>query len=156
MRLTKETDYGLLVLTHLAGLPAGETVSVRQVADHYGLSDRFLANIVHKLANAKILESRRGANGGIRLGSSGRETTVRRVVEALEGPIELFSCESPANPCEQHALCAMHEFWGEVQQALLRKLETTTVADLAVGHARARTIPAAELTLPMAAVAAAK
>ncbi|MBZ0253607.1 MAG: Rrf2 family transcriptional regulator, partial [Candidatus Methylomirabilis sp.] len=144
-------------LTHLAGLAPAETVSVRQVADHYGLSERFLANIVHKLANVKMVESRRGAGGGIRLGRPSQEITVRQVVEALEGPVELFSCESPASPCEQHALCAMHEFWGDVQSSLLRKLETTTVADFVRGDGRGvRTIPAAEVMMPPAAFAAAK
>ncbi|MCA9773954.1 MAG: Rrf2 family transcriptional regulator [Myxococcales bacterium] len=131
MKLTKETDYGLLLLTHLAELAPMETVSVRQVAEHYGLSERFLANIVHKLANVKIVHSRRGANGGIRLGRPSSEVTVREVVEALEGPIELFTCESDIHPCEHTELCTMREFWGSVQHDLLGRLERTTVSDFA-------------------------
>src|SRR5215204_1758076 len=51
--LSKKTDYALLILSHLHDRPEGD--SAREIADRFGLSKAFLANILKELCQKGFL-----------------------------------------------------------------------------------------------------
>ena len=60
--LSRKTDYALLILSHLSERPAGG--SAREIADRFGLSKAFLANILKELCQKGFVSSHRGVKGG--------------------------------------------------------------------------------------------
>ena len=67
LRITKQTDYAIMLTAHLAELPSGEVLSARQAADWSGLPLPMVSKILKALAKEQIVESHRGAGGGYRL-----------------------------------------------------------------------------------------
>lgn len=67
------TDYGLHTLMFLAA-HREKLCSVREVADHYGVSYNHLVKVVHRLAGFGYVESIKGKGGGIRLAKAQKNT----------------------------------------------------------------------------------
>lgn len=66
MRLAEYTDYTLRVLMYCAARP-GQLVTIRELAEHHGLSRNHLMKIVTDLGRQGVLETARGRGGGLRL-----------------------------------------------------------------------------------------
>lgn len=95
IQLTKRTEYGLIALVHLAD-KEGAFVSVREIADHYPVPKRLLAEVLKDLARAELLESARGKDGGYALRQRPEHITLAQIVAALEGRPSISSCETDA------------------------------------------------------------
>lgn len=92
MDLSRKTDYALRMVAELVE-HEGQIVSVRVAAENRGVPYSFARSIQRDLAHAGIIESTRGSRGGMRLLMDPKKTTVRSVVEALQGPIKISACE---------------------------------------------------------------
>ena len=101
LQITKRVDYSLIALTHLAIHP-GERFSARELAETYKLSKTLMANVLKALTRGELVHSVRGTKGGYELALDPKDIPVGRVVELLEGPLQLASCvgESPTEPME--------------------------------------------------------
>jgi Rrf2 family nitric oxide-sensitive transcriptional repressor len=67
MQLTLFTDYALRSLIFLAAHPERSS-SVKEIAEHYGISRNHLVKIIHKMATLGLIETSKGKGGGVRLG----------------------------------------------------------------------------------------
>ena len=130
MKLTKATDYALIILSQLAMLEPGVNTNVKKVAGSSGIPERFLAIIVHRLSTSGIINSTKGMNGGIRLGRPGSEITLRDVVEAIEGRIGFVECQKQIGLCSLEDNCVTKPFWDAVHEKFLLSLSGTTIEDL--------------------------
>src|SRR3954452_23901723 len=88
--VSKKTDYAILILSHLADRPAGG--SAREIADRFGLSKAFLANILKELHQKGFLTSHRGVKGGYSLSRSADRITLAELLGALEDGWKLTTC----------------------------------------------------------------
>ena len=59
MKLKKATDYAFVILAHLGTIPDGKSTNSKEVAKKCKIPERFLANIVHSLSKAGIIETRK-------------------------------------------------------------------------------------------------
>ncbi len=130
MKLTKASDYALILLSHLAKQEPGINTSVKRVASACGVPERFLAIIVHRLSTQGLLISVKGMNGGIRLGRNSKEITLRDVVEAMEGPIGFVECQRLIGACSLEDHCTTKPFWDAVHENIVRSMSATTIEDL--------------------------
>lgn len=99
IQLTKRTEYGLIALVHLAD-KGGAFVSVREIADHYPVPKRLLAEVLKDLARAELVESARGKDGGYALRRAPEHITLAHIVAALEGRPSVSSCDSTHAPAD--------------------------------------------------------
>ena len=81
------------------------------------------------------MDSRSGPNGGCRLAKPAHEITVGDVVRALDGDPRPGHCLEEGHDNEQAdcwgtSTCAMREVWLELQAAMNRVLDSSTIADL--------------------------
>ena len=133
LQLTKRTEYGLIALTHLA-VREGEVTSAREISERFPVPPRLLAQVLKSLSRANLVESRRGAQGGYSLARSADEITVGDVVEALEGPPTLTSCEStvedPSGPCGVESVCPIRNPITNLRTGIWDLLQRTTLRDL--------------------------
>ena len=68
LKLSKKTDYAIILLTHLGGQI--DPVSAQEVASFYKLPYPMVANILKQLVSSGLIKSNRGQNGGYVLGRS--------------------------------------------------------------------------------------
>lgn len=66
--------------------PTGRPTSARKIAEKYGLSERFLTQVLQRLRRFGIVETARGSFGGFRLIADPAELTLGLVVAAAETP----------------------------------------------------------------------
>ncbi len=64
--------------------PTGRPTSARKIAQKYGLSERFLTQVLQRLRRFGIVETERGSFGGFRLIADPAELTLGFVVAAAE------------------------------------------------------------------------
>jgi Rrf2 family protein len=99
LSLTKKTEYALISLGYLAERP-GKTIAAREVAEAYNMPGPLVMNILKTLHHANLISSTRGTKGGYRLTADLAATSLRQLIEALEGPVYLTECVGPkAAPC---------------------------------------------------------
>ncbi|MGB5586404.1 MAG: Rrf2 family transcriptional regulator, partial [Gammaproteobacteria bacterium] len=135
MRLTVFTDYALRVLMYLAVNPE-QRVTIRDVAEGYGISRNHLMKVVNKLTRAELVDASRGVNGGLRLARAPEEITIGEVVRKTEDEIALVECFRADNQCIITPECALKDVFGEAQTAFLDVLDSYTLADLMAPRSR--------------------
>jgi Rrf2 family protein len=96
LALTKKTGYGLIALSHLAGLTVGQVASAAAIAALYGVPKALLMNVLKELASAGFVRSVRGAGGGYRLARKPRDIRLAELTTAVERPVRLAECVTKA------------------------------------------------------------
>ena len=130
LRISKLTDYGTVVLAHLAGV-YGRVASAADVADATGLALPTVSKILKALARAGLVTSTRGANGGYRLARAPRDISAADVIDALEGPVSITECSSLHSNCEHEGVCSVGGTWQRINVAIRRALDDVSLVDLA-------------------------
>lgn len=131
MRLTSFTDYGLRVLMRLAGAP-GQTVTTEAIAAEFAISRHHLTKVVAALSGAGIVESQRGAGGGLRLARPAEAITIGEVVRLLEARQALVECfRADGGACALTPCCRLKGRLFQARAAFLRELDGATLADCA-------------------------
>ena len=130
IRITKEADYGIMLLAHFAGWPLGKVVTAREVAAWGDLPLPMVSKILRGLARAEILASHRGVSGGYSLERPARETSVAAVIRALEGPIGMVQCVSEPGACEHEQCCPTRTNWARINREVERVLERVPISEM--------------------------
>ena len=128
LRLSKLTDYAVVVLVRLAHERELQTSPALSAAT--GVPEPTVAKVLKVLGAAGLVESRRGARGGYRLGRPLAAIPVSDVIAAIDGPIALAACVDGADECGAGHICPMRGRWDRVNQALHRALSGITLADM--------------------------
>ena len=124
------TDYGTVVMTHLARDPR-ELRSATEIAVELGLTLPTVSKILKALVQDGLLVSHRGAKGGYSLAISPERISVARIIAAIEGPIALTECSHTAGECDQEPQCSIRSNWQRINRAVHDALERVTLAELA-------------------------
>lgn len=129
LRISKLTDYGTVVLAHLAGDPA--TVrSAADVATATGIGVPTVSKLLKSLARAGLVTSTRGANGGYKLAYGPRDISAADVIDALEGPVSITECSASDSNCDYESICNVGSSWQRINVAIRRALEEVSLIDL--------------------------
>ncbi len=129
-RLSKMTDYGVVVLGQLTGQP-GKLLSAPEITDATGLPGATVSQVLKTLAAAGVVASHRGARGGYELARLPDDITVRELVVAFEGPLAVTACvEGAEDNCSVESLCLLAGGWEQVNTAIRTALDSVTLADL--------------------------
>jgi FeS assembly SUF system regulator len=131
--MTKQTDYGIVLLTHLASDPYGQH-SAPELAAALRIPLPTVSKILKALARDGLLVSHRGVKGGYTLARSPEAISVAEIIEALEGPIAMTECvELPAGghgDCSREPFCAVRSNWQAINRAVERALQDLTLAEM--------------------------
>jgi Rrf2 family protein len=130
LEVTRQADYALRAVTEIARLPEGERIATATIATQQNIPLPFLAKIVSQLVVRGILETVRGASGGVSLARSAQTISMREIIEAIDGPISLNRCTRDPSVCEQMELCPFCEVFVDAQHALAERLNNTSLQAL--------------------------
>lgn len=122
----------------------GSVVSVRTVAEDNRIPYSFARTIQHDLVDAGIIESLRGSHGGMRLLVDPQRTTLLQVVEAIQGPVCISSCDQEAGgvPCPNAAACTFSPIWCGARRLLADYFSSVTLSEAVWGTKSSRAMVA--------------
>lgn len=129
LRVTKLTDYATVVLTALAAEP-GTVLSASGLADRAGLEVTTVSKLLKPLAQAGLVESFRGVNGGYRLARSPDMIDLIEIVEAMEGPLAITECSVHGSRCGIEKSCGVRASWRRINDVVVDALRDVTLAQL--------------------------
>jgi len=132
LRMSKMTDYGIVLMTELARAD-GETRTARELAARTRVPLPSASKVLKSLLQAALVVSHRGANGGYGLARPAGELSLAELVSALEGPVALTECGVHATggaPCELESVCQVRGHWRLINDAIQEALGRLTLADL--------------------------
>lgn len=130
LRITKQTDYGIILLGAMARQPQGSKLTARDVAELSGLSLPMTSKILKSLTRAEIVLSHRGPGGGYSLARPARETSVADIIRALEGPISMVECGAHPGLCEHEEGCPVRVNWARINREVERALERVALTEM--------------------------
>jgi FeS assembly SUF system regulator len=132
IRITKLTDYGIVLLSHIARMPECKTRSVRDMAAETHLPLPTVSKLLKALTRNGLLISQRGVKGGYILARKPEEITVAQIISALDGPIAITDCSAdPGGRCELERMCTVRNNWQRINVAIKDTLESLTLAEMA-------------------------
>jgi len=131
LKLSQKADYALRAMLDLArSAPQGRLFPTADIARRTRTPGKFLESILGELRRAGLVESRRGAAGGHRLARPANRISAGDVWRAVDGPFAPVG-RGRRGPSADPGAGALRELWSEVEVALVRVVDGTTLEDLA-------------------------
>jgi FeS assembly SUF system regulator len=140
LRISKLTDYGTMILVHLAGHSAaggssevdgGHLCSASDVATGTRLALPTVQKLLKLLARSDLVRSARGAEGGYVLARAPASITAADILDVLEGPLSITECSTADSRCELEDGCPVGGAWQKINRGIRGALEEISLADLA-------------------------
>ena len=128
MQITRQADYALRAMLYLAREypKKDERAATSKIADEQEIPASFLAKIISQLSIAGLIQTSRGAKGGVRLARKPEDISLLDVVEAIDGPITLNECVPDPSVCAFGDNCPIHDIFFDAQAQLVRNLKAAT------------------------------
>lgn len=130
MWITHQADYALRALIFLAGFAPGERAATSEIADQTRIPPSFLAKIVSQLSVSGLIQTSRGAKGGVSLARPADEISVLEVIQAVDGPIHLTECTRSQRDCPFCPDCPGYKVFSEAESKVNDILGKATLASL--------------------------
>ena len=127
LRLSRQVDYGVRFLVQLSQQGKEHPLSLRQFAEHNGVSFLFMQHVVGDLRRAGLVNASRGARGGYRLACDPASTNVLDVYRALEGDEGILPCM--AGGCAYETNCVSKKGMHGINWKISQLLFSTKLSD---------------------------
>ena len=131
IRMTRLTDYGIVLLTLFARDPKRPMRSARDLATEAHLPQPTVSKLLKVLARHGLLEAHRGVKGGFNLSRPSSEISVADIVIALEGPIGVTECSAHSGGCVIERFCIVRSNWRKINEVVHDALRGITLAEMA-------------------------
>lgn len=137
MRVSAKADYAVRAAVELAA-DSNTHRNAESIALAQDIPQKFLQTILCDLRRAGIVASRRGVDGGYRLGQPAKDISVADVLRAVDGPLATVRGERPQDLSYAGAAESLRPLWVAMRASVRGVLENVTLADLAAGKLPAR------------------
>jgi len=131
MQITRKTDYAIRMLVHLTIEDKGGPVSVRRLAELGDVPYSFARAVQRDLGSAGLVNTTRGARGGMRLARAAEDISLLDIVTAMQGAPSLSMCATDPEWCHRSPGCKVHPIWIEANEYLSTYFGSVTLAGLA-------------------------
>jgi Rrf2 family protein len=92
LKISKEVDYALILMTQLASKPTNY-YSINSLAAIHHLPYKFLSQIALKLKQSGLIEAKEGSGGGYRLAKEPSQINILNIITAIEGEVAPVACQ---------------------------------------------------------------
>ena len=130
LRVSKLTDYGTVVLAHMARMSA-DVFAASDVAAATHLTVPTVSKLLKCFTRAGLVTSQRGARGGYSLARAPERITAVEIIDAVEGRVAITQCSLGHDRCNLEAVCGVGHNWQRISMAIREALRTVTLAQLA-------------------------
>lgn len=128
-RMTKMTDYGIVLLTQFAAHEDRPAFTARELAHDTRLPLPTVGKLLKQLSHGGLLVSQRGTRGGYSLARPPREISVASIIATLEGPVAITECNGAVR-CEHESFCSTKPNWHVINETVRASLEELSLADM--------------------------
>ncbi len=129
MRITHEADYAIRLAYCLA--LHDTIIGTKAISQETGVSLRFALKILQKLVQSGVVVSFQGKKGGYKLNCKPEELSIGRIVEIIDGPVEINHCLNECFDCtrigDDKGKCQFHTAFESVNQAIREQLYALTL-----------------------------
>ena len=129
LRITKMTDYAVLILANLA-LYDNKMLTAKEIASETHISLPTTQKILKKLNRKNLVISKQGASGGYSLDPETKKLSVASLLEKLDGDLSITQCSSNDDQCEVEDFCNIGNAWQMINQRVQWALNDITLGDL--------------------------
>lgn len=134
--LSQKARYALRALIYLA--ERGESAPTAMIAAEVPIPRKFLEQILLQLKAHRLVESRRGREGGYALARRASDISYADVLRAVDGPLALAPCASrtayrPCESCADVETCPIRPALLQARDATARILEGMRLSAAAKG-----------------------
>jgi len=139
MMISVTGEYALRAMVFLSKHADDWPIPGPRIAESAGIPRKYLSAILTDLVRSGLLEGTRGKSGGFQMTRSASDIRLSDVLAPFE-PVNANrkTCPFGNVVCSDNDPCVVHERWKEVNAALTRFLEGTTLQDVATKRSEAR------------------
>lgn len=131
MLISTKGRYAIRIMLEFAMRESNDRVTLIDVAEKQGISEKYLEGIIASLSKAKLVEGVRGRGGGYRLTRPASEYTIGEILRLTEGPFATVSClECEVNTCEKKEECLTLPMWENLNNMIKEYFDNITLMDL--------------------------
>lgn len=130
LRITKLTDYGIVLMSLLAVEPPETFLAASELSDRTGIGEATVGKLLKLLTKAKLLISQVGSQGGYALAQKADNINLHQIIAAIEGEIALTECDKLNAPCDIVSHCRLREPWQTISKILREALSEVSLADM--------------------------
>lgn len=129
MKISTKGRYALRVMIDLAINNNGEYISLKDISNRQGISNKYLEQIIAMLNKAGFLKTARGNNGGYKLAKKTDEYIIGDILRATEGDLAPIACVK-GEECSNKENCKTFEFWKGLDDVINNYVDGKTLSDL--------------------------
>ena len=128
-KLSTKGRYAVRAMYEIAkAFPNG--VTLEDISNSQHISRVYLAQILNRLRQARLIKSSRGPGGGYVLRKSPDQITLYDILEPLEGPVCIASCVDPGEGCDDIEECIAYPIWQKIANYIECLLKEVKLSDL--------------------------
>jgi len=127
MKISTKGEYGIRAMLYIAMKGEQGPVTSHEIAEHQGIPEPYLRQILALLSKDRLIQSNRGPQGGHVLARPASQITLGHIMVTLEGQTTTID-QILALPCTIDVgtqFCAIREVFLEVKKAVELILATT-------------------------------
>lgn len=130
-KISRKTEYAIRGMIHLARQQGNDAIMLKEIGLATKTSPVFLAKIFQVLSSAGLVVSSRGAVGGFRLARRPEKISLKEILEAIEGPVQVNLCIVDSKSCGFSKKCSAHVAWMKVRSIIDCTLAEISLKDIA-------------------------
>lgn len=131
MMISTKGRYLLRVMLDLAERNADHFVPMKEIADHQGLSLKYLERIMPVLTKHGLVEGIHGKGGGYHLTRTPEQYSVGEILRLAEGELAPVACpECGGEHCKRAKECYTLPMWLQFNRLVNNYFDGITLADL--------------------------
>lgn len=129
---SKTSQYTLRALVYiLLENSKGRTPGFREIAREIDSPMEFTGKILQELARKKLVSSAKGKKGGFFLSETQKHTSLRTIIEHVEGGDIFHACGFGLRYCDASHPCPLHEGYAGIREQLQQYMSNHTIYQLA-------------------------
>ncbi|MFZ0013391.1 MAG: Rrf2 family transcriptional regulator [Acidimicrobiia bacterium] len=130
LSLKRKGDYAVRAMISVGRHYETGLRQARQISTEMHIPYKTLTLVLAGLVAERMLVAAHGPKGGYRLARPPSEISLLDIVEAAEGPATFDHCVLRDGPCDWETTCPVHDAWARTQEALIRELASTSLAEV--------------------------
>lgn len=138
MRISTKGSYALEAMLAITISSTEKSVSIREISEKTGISDKYLEQIFLLLKEAGVIVGTRGVGGGYVLSRPAEEISVGQILRATETSFSPVPCIAEPETCNRTESCASRAVWTGLDQTIAARIDPLTLQNLADNYLRSR------------------
>jgi Rrf2 family protein len=127
--LTKDTDYAIRALILLSKKKEA-FVSAKQISNIENIPYHFLRGILQKLIQHRLIESKEGVSGGVRIIKNPSKIRVIDLIQIFQGDLELADCMFRRKICPNRQKCVLRTEIKRIENIVEKEFNQLTIGKL--------------------------